>query len=136
MIKQKIIEYNIGSRLDAINTILAEGYEISDITPILQASGGGISSRVHGLYTLKVLFILSASEKRSNVAMRLCNNSNDNLQNLNQILNEENEKGAALFKIIPNNAFIDPEAHSGIGKGTYGFCLFFIKAHLLVLNLF
>jgi len=127
MIKQKIVEYNIGSKLDEINTILAEGYEITDITPILQASGGGISNRVQGLYTLRVLFILSASEKRSNVTMRLCNNCNDNLQNLNKILNEENEKGASLFKIIPNNAFINPEAHSGIGKGTYGFCLFFIK---------
>lgn len=127
MIKQKIIEYNIGSKLDTINTIIAEGYEISDITPILQVSGGGIYSRVNGLYTLKTLFILSESEKRTNVALRLVNIAKDYLQSLNQIVNEENEKGLSLFKIIPNNAFMNPEAHSGIGKGTYGFCLFFIK---------
>ena len=39
-IRQKICEYELGTSMDKINSILEEGYEIADIVPTLQASGG------------------------------------------------------------------------------------------------
>ena len=126
-IGQKICEYELGTSMDTINLILEEGYEIADIVPALQASGGGISRRVHGLYTIKVVLLLNPSDKKTTVKFRMIINDTDYLNNLNQVLSEENESGFSLLKIISNDAFLDPEACSGIGRGTYGFGLFFVK---------
>ena len=126
-IGQKICEYELGTSMDTINLILEEGYEIADIVPTLQASGGGIRRRVHGLYTIKVVLLLNPSDKKTTVKFRMIINDTDYLNNLNQVLAEENESGFSLLKIISNDAFLDPEACSGMGRGTYGFGLFFVK---------
>ena len=125
--RQKICEYELGTSMDKMNSILEEGYEIADILPTLQASGGGISCRIHGLYTIKVLLLLNPSEKKTTVKVRMIINDTNHLNNLNQVLSEENESGFSLLKIISNDAFLDPEACSGMGRGTYGFGLFFVK---------
>ena len=126
-IRQKICEYELGTSMDKINSILEEGYEIADIVPTLQASGGGISRRINGLYTIKVVLLLNPSEKKTTVKVRMIINDTNHLNNLNQVLSEENESGFSLLKIISNDAFLDPEACSGMGRGTYGFGLFFVK---------
>ena len=131
--KQKICEYELGTSMDKINSILEEGYEIADIVPTLQASGGGISRRIHGLYTIKVVLLLNPSEKKTTVKVRMIINDTNHLNHLNQVLAEENESGFSLLKIISNDAFLNPEACSGIGRGTYGFGLFFVKEVMQVL---
>ena len=126
-IRQKICEYELGTSMDKINSILEEGYEIADIVPTLQASGGGISRRINGLYTIKVLLLLNPSKKKTTVKFRMIINDTNHLNNLNKVLAEENESGFSLLKIISNDAFLDPEACSGMGRGTCGFGLFFVK---------
>ena len=127
-INQKICEYALGTSLDEINSILGEGYEIYDIIPTLQISGGAIYRRIHGLYVLNFVFLLNASDRKTTAKFRLVNNDANHIQKLNQVLSEENEKGYSLLKIIPSDAFLDPEAGSGIGSGTYGYALFFVKS--------
>ena len=131
--RQKICEYELGTSMDKINSILEEGHEIADIVTTLQASGGGISRRIHGLYTIKAILLLNPSEKKTTVKFRMIINDTNHLNNLNQVLAEENESGFSLLKIISNDAFLNPEACSGIGRGTYGFGLFFVKEVMQVL---
>ena len=125
--RQKICEYELGTSMDKMNSILEEGYEIADIVPTLQASGGGISRRIHGLYTIKVVLLLNPSEKKTTVKVRMIINDTNHLNNLNQVLAEENESGFSLLKIISNDAFFFFFSFLGIGRGKYVFGLFFVK---------
>lgn len=113
--------------LDSVNSILSEGYEIMDIIPILEASGGAMFTISRGLYTHNVLFVLNPSEKQTEVRFRTIRKERDYIEKLNNALLEESEKGNRLLKLITLNGFVDPKAEAGIGKGTYGFGIFFVS---------
>lgn len=124
---QRVFEFNLNGSTDEVNSILGEGYEITDIVPIKQTSGGSIYTRVKGHYVLRVLILFTPSKKKTRFDFKLVNMNREYQGKLNQLLGEEYNLGYAAIKIIPLDVVLDPEARAGIGKGTYGFGIFFIQ---------
>lgn len=124
---QYVFEFSLKGSSEQVNTLLDEGYEIADIIPIHQNSGGAIYSRARGNYVLRVLVLLTPSERRTKFYYKIVNLKDGYTASFNQLLEEQNKLGFKAFKILPLDVLLDPEAHSGIGKGTYGFGVFFIK---------
>lgn len=112
---------------DQINDLLEEGYEVSDILPIHQTSGGAMFSRTRGNYVLKVLILLTPSDRRTTLDIQLITLKNGYMTGFNELLDSQNKLGYKARWILPLDVHLDPEAHAGIGKGTYGFGVFFVK---------
>ena len=113
--------------LNDINIILDDGYEVEDVVPFLEEAGGAIYKRSHGLYVDNALFILSQSDKKSQISCRTIKKDSGFLDRMNDIIENENNIGFRLLKVMPLFGFIDPEAGQGIGKGTFAFELFFVS---------
>ena len=124
---QRVCEFNLTGSSDHINELLAEGYEVADIVPIHQTSGGAVYSRTRGNYVLKVLMLLEPSERITIMDFKLVTLNNGYVNSFNQVLETQNELGFRAKFVIPLNVHLDPEARAGIGRGTYGFAVFFIK---------
>lgn len=124
---QKVCEFSLTGPADQISSLLEEGYEISDIVPIHQTSGGAMFSRTRGNYVLKVLMLLSPSDRRTTMEYKLVTLNNGYMRAFNELLESYNSRGFQTRFILPLDVYLDPEAHAGIGKGTYGFGVFFIK---------
>ena len=115
--------------LDEINEVLKEGFEVADIVPYPTSSGGAIFTVVRGLYTSNVLFHLRPSDKMT--AVSFCairhDKNQDYIAKMNALIQEEYKKGNKLFKIIPAVGIMEQQNGNGMGKGTYGFSLYFIN---------
>lgn len=128
---QKILYYRLPfgtNALGEINAALAEGYEITDITPDLRSAGGAVFNRVYGIYTDSVLITLTPSSKKQALDFQMIRKEQDWLPNYTSVVQEENGKGFVLYKTLSYNGWFDPEAGQGIGRGTYGFAMFFTKS--------
>ncbi|KAF5054777.1 hypothetical protein DSECCO2_384650 [anaerobic digester metagenome] len=124
---QKVCELSLTGTPEQINSILDEGYEVTGIVPIHQTSGGAIYARTRGNYVLKVLVLLSPSDRRTRMEFKLVTRNNGYTNEFNKLLESWNELGYWARFVLPLDVFLDPEARAGIGKGTYGFAVFFIK---------
>ena len=112
-----------------INEVIKEGFEVADIVPYPTSSGGAIFTVARGLYTSNVLFHLRPSDKIT--AVSFCSIRHDKNQEyidkINCLILEEDKKGNKLFKIIPAVGIMEQQNGNGMGKGTYGFSLYFIS---------
>lgn len=124
---QRVCELSLTETPEQINSLLDEGYEITGIVPIHQTSGGAIYARTRGNYVLKVLVHLSPSDRRTRMEFKLVTLNNGYTNEFNKLLESRNEFDYWARFILPLDVFLDPEARAGIGKGTYGFAVFFIK---------
>ena len=124
---KRVCEFNLTGTSDHINTILEEGYEISDIVPIHQPSGGAMFTRTPGNYVIKVLVLMTTSNRRTIMDFKLVPLRKGYMISFNELLKSQKELGFAAKFILALDVHLDPEAHAGIGKGTYGFGVFFIK---------
>lgn len=124
---QRVCEFSLNGSSDQINSLLAEGYEVADIIPIHQPSGGAMYTRTRGNYVLKILILLSPSDRRTMMEFKSVPLKNGYMSSFNELLASRNRLGFEVKFILPLDVHLDPEAHAGIGKGTYGFGVFFIK---------
>jgi hypothetical protein len=112
--------------LSDLNTLLASGFEITDIVPILQQSGGAIFSRRAGIYPVTWVFTLTESVAKKQLRFHSIPQENDYLEKLEQLVADENKQGYRLFRLIPYFFILDPSNGNGIGRGTGGLATFFV----------
>ena len=83
---QRVCEFNLYGSTAEVNSILGDGYEVTDIIPIHQTSGGAIYTRARGNYVLRALILLSPSEKKTRFDFKLVTMNSEYKGKLNQIL--------------------------------------------------
>ena len=65
---QKVVWSHVPMRkldLENVNRVLGEGYEITDIIPYMEESGGGIYGYRRGLFVNSLLFQLAPSQSKT-----------------------------------------------------------------------
>ena len=128
---QKVVWSHVPMReidLEKINQVLSEGYEIVDIIPDLDMSGGGMQGHRRGLFTSNILFQLSRSQRKAQLSFYYVGRDRklEFVDKINEIIKQENDKERSLIKIIQGTIIREPVDGSDLGEGTKAFFLFFI----------
>ena len=126
-VEQKFYVFNLGRHNDDLDALLDQGFEVADITPVQSKTGGAIFARAHGLYTNDVILLLNKTGQKTRFVHETVIRSQMSLDFLEKALVKRKADGFTAVKVLPLNAIIDPEASAGIGKGTFGFAVFFSK---------
>ena len=125
--EQKFYVFSLSRRNDDLDELLDEGFEVADITPVQSKTGGAMFTRSHGLYTNDVIMLLNKTGRKTRFVHEMVIRCESSLELLEKALAKRKADGYTAVKTISLNAILDPEASAGIGKGTFGFAVFFNK---------
>lgn len=126
-LEQQFYVFSLSRRNNDLDELLDEGFEVADITPVQSKTGGAMFRKAHGLYTNDVILLLNKTGRKTRFVHEMVIRCETTLELLGKALTKRKADGFTAVKTIPLNAIIDPEASAGIGKGTFGFAVFFSK---------